>query len=172
MFLRLLVVFFQKTGAEGVDDDTPPNMKLFDATTVNSGADVASMAKRHAAAATSNSGSNVYVSFDGLVELIRGEHTPGAWAQNQPASTVTAAAPPKLTSEVSKWPKMDLATFCDDFNLPHEVQEKLCKLGVQGPHALRFIKDDDLRGEGQFMIGEVGTLHDAEERWVNHCSFQ
>ena len=98
MFLRLLVVFFQETGAEGVDNDTPPNMKLFDATTVNSVADVASMAKQHAAAATSNSGSNVYVSFDGLVELIRGEHTPGARAQNQPASTVTAAGLAKSPS--------------------------------------------------------------------------
>ena len=44
-------------------------MKLFDATTPNSNADIVAMAKHHAAT-TDSSGSNVYVSSDGLAEIL------------------------------------------------------------------------------------------------------
>jgi len=71
----------------------------------------------------------------------------------------------------TKWPKMDLATFCEQFELPGGFHDKLLALGVQGPHVLRFIKDEDLRAEGHLLLGELGTLCDAEECWKNHCTW-
>ena len=79
--------------------------------------------------------------------------------------------PAKEPIDVSKWPKMDLATFCECFELPDNLHDKLHRLGVQGPHVLRFIKDEDLRAEGTLLLGELGTLHDAEECWKNLCTW-
>jgi hypothetical protein len=122
------------------------------------------MAKRRAAATTASSGSNVYVSFDGLAELLRG---PSAVTPHSPHRPALAPA----AINVSKWPKMDLATFCNRFELPDSLHNKLLCLGVQGPHVLRFLKDEDLRVEGHLLLGELGTLRDAEERWKNFCTW-
>ena len=54
----------------------------------------------------------------------------------------------KTPIDVTKWPKMDLDEFCERYDLPVTLKEKLLVLGVQGPHVLGWIKDDDLRGEG------------------------
>jgi hypothetical protein len=77
----------------------------------------------------------------------------------------------KPAIDATKWPKTDLAAFCDQFDIPDALQEKLIKLGVQGPHALSWIKDDDLREEGALLLGELGTLRDAERRWMNYCTW-
>lgn len=48
-------------------------MKLFDSTGTNASVDIATMAKRRApATGSANTGSNVYVKFEGLAELLRG----------------------------------------------------------------------------------------------------
>jgi len=141
---------------------------MFDATTPNSNADIAVMAKRRAAATTASSGSNVYVNFDGLAELLRG---PSA-ATPRLLAPATATAAEKRPNDVSKWPKMDLATFSEQFKLPACLHDKLLALGVQGPHVLRFLKDEDLRAEGKLLLGELGTLCDAEERWKNFCTWE
>jgi len=124
------------------------------------------MAKRRAAT-TASQGSNVYVSFDGLAELLRGPTVATSREPVAPAVPVPARQP----IDVSKWPKMDLATFCERFDIPGSLRDKLLGLGVQGPHVLRFIKDEDLRGEGNLLLGELGTLRDAEERWKNYCTW-
>lgn len=129
------------------------------------------MAKRRAAAGMTSSGSNIYVSFEGLAELFRGLAMPLPTAVPPIAALPAALAPNKPANDVTKWPKMDLATFCDQFNVPDTLQDKLSKLGVQGPHALSWIKDNDLRGEGALLLGELGTLRDAEQRWKNHCTW-
>jgi hypothetical protein len=103
------------------------------------------MAKRRVAATTAaaptTAGSNVYMSFDGLAELLRGS-VPLA----PPLAAPLAAAPPprNLVNDITKWPKMDLATFCDQFEVPSQLQDKLVGLFIQGPHALCWIKDEDL----------------------------
>jgi hypothetical protein len=66
---------------------------------------------------------------------------------------------------------MDLTAFCEWFDIPGGLHNKLVGLGVQGPHVLHFIKDEDLHGEGNLLLGELGTLHDAEERWKNYCTW-
>jgi hypothetical protein len=148
-------------------------MKIFDSTATNSGADIATMARRRAAAATgatpATAGSNVYVSFDGLAELLRGSQplVPSTTAPRLPV----AAPSPKKPIDVTKWPKMDLATFCDQFDIPNQLQNKLVNLCIQGPHALCWIKDQDLREEGGLALGELGTLRDAEQRWKNFCTW-
>jgi hypothetical protein len=130
------------------------------------------MAKRRATAAgTASSGSNVYVSFDGLAELFRGSAVQLPMAVPPTAAPIMTVEPKKQVNDVTKWPKMVLATFCDQFDIPDSLQEKLVKLGVQGPHALSWIKDDDFRGEGALLLGELGTLRDAERRWMNYCTW-
>jgi len=143
-------------------------MKLFDSISANASADIATMAKRRATAgtATSGSGGNVYVSFDGFADLLRGPN----FRQEAPAisTAITAVNKP---NDVTKWPKMDLRTFCEQFDIPEILEAKLQRLAIQGPHVLSWIKDDDLRGEGQLLLGELGTLRDAEQRWRNYCTW-
>ncbi|KAF8969700.1 hypothetical protein BDZ97DRAFT_214156, partial [Flammula alnicola] len=69
-----------------------------------------------------------------------------------PLAPPVAAEPKKPTIDITKWPKMDLATFCHQFEVPDMLQDKLAKLGVQGPHVLRWMKDEDLRGEGGLLL--------------------
>jgi hypothetical protein len=126
------------------------------------------MAKRRAATSAASQGSNVYVSFDGLAELLRG---PSVAAPHPPMLAPVVPRPEKLPIDISKWPKMDLVTFCERFDIPGSLRNKLFDLGVQGPHVLRFIKDEDLRAEGHLLLGELGTLRDAEERWKNYCTW-
>jgi hypothetical protein len=147
-------------------------MKIFDSMATNAGADIATMAKRRAAATTAAAptaaGSNVYVSFDGLAELLRGS-VPLAPLM---AAPLAAAPPPRNpVNDITKWPKMDLVTFCDQFEVPNQLRDKLVSLCIQGPHALCWIKDEDLRREGNLALGELGTLRDAEQRWKNFCSW-
>lgn len=74
-----------------------------------------------------------------------------------------AAAPaPKKPQHVAR---ISLEVFCTRYDISDSLQEKLFRMGVQGPHGLRFLKDDDLRMEGQLLLGELGELRDAEERW-------
>ena len=96
---------------------------MFDSTVTNAGMDIATMAKHRAAtaAASTMAGSNVYMSFDGLAELLRGS-VPLA----PPLAAPLAAAPPPRNPEndITKWPKMDLTTFCDQFEVPNQLQDK------------------------------------------------
>ena len=117
------------------------------------------------ASAASGSGGNVYVSFDGLANLLRGP----AIRQETPSIPTTATT--TKTIDVTKWPKMDLQTFCQQFEIPEILETKLLMLAIQGPHVLSWIKDEELRGEGQLALGELGTLRDAEQRWRNYCTW-
>ena len=90
----------------------------------NAGMDIATMAKHQAAttaAASTTAGSNIYVSFDGLAKLLHGS-VPLA----PPLAAPLAAAPPPRNPEndITKWLKMDLATFCDQFEVPNQLQDK------------------------------------------------
>ena len=63
------------------------------------------MAKCWAAAVGTSSGSNVYVSFDGLAELLQGPLTVNTVNREL---TQDAPAPAKALIDVMKWPEMDL----------------------------------------------------------------
>jgi len=147
-------------------------MKIFDSMATNAGMDIVTMAKRRAAATTAAAptmaGSNIYMSFDGLAELLCGS-VPLAPLM---ATPLAAAPPPKNpVNDITKWPKMDLVTFCDQFEVPNQLQDKLVGLCIQGPYALCWIKDEDLHREGNLALGELGTLRDAKQRWKNFCSW-
>ena len=55
--------------------------------------------------------------------------------------------------------------FCKHFDIPEILETKLQQLAIQGPHVLSWIKDDDLHGEGQLLLGELDTVHNAEQQW-------
>ena len=55
--------------------------------------------------------------------------------------------------------------FCYHYDISQNLRTKLISLGVQGPHGLCFLVDADLCGEGKLLLGELGELRDAEERW-------
>ena len=136
----------------------PPPTKLFDPTAANSSADLTTMARHQAAATTAGSAPNNSISFDSLAELLHGptNKTPG------PAPTVPAV---HVAIDYSDIPAMSLAAFCERYMVPDQLKEKLIKLSVQGPQALCWIKDEELRGESGLLLGELGTLQDAEQRW-------
>ena len=136
----------------------PPPTKLFDLTAANSSADLTTMARCWAAATTAGSAPNISISFDSLAELLCGptNKTPG------PAPTVPAV---HVATDYSDIPAMSLVAFCECYMVPDQLKEKLIKLSVQGPQALCWIKDEELRGEGDLLLGELGTLWDAEQWW-------
>jgi hypothetical protein len=61
----------------------------------------------------------------------------------------------------------NLINFYEQNGLFPALKEKLLALGVQGPHVLCWIKDDYLCGEGRVLLGELGSLCDAEQFWKN-----
>ncbi|KAF8223278.1 hypothetical protein L208DRAFT_1317741, partial [Tricholoma matsutake] len=142
----------------------PPNMKIFDSTATNVTVDITTMAKHCAAASTVSTRSNVYVSFDSLAEILCGPLA-------QPGMHVAMPESPKRAVNSSKWPKLSLNDFCMDYEIPEPFHDKLQKLCIQGPHTLCWISDDDLHQEGGLVLGELGTLHDAEQHWKNHCTW-
>ena len=101
-------------------------MKIFDLTATNATADITTMAKRHAAASTVSTGSNVYVSFDGLAEILHGPLV-------QPGMHVAIPESLKRVVNPSKWLKMSLNDFCQEYEIPEPLHDKLQKLCVQGP---------------------------------------
>ena len=136
----------------------PPPTKLFNLTAANSSADLTRMARHRAAATTACSTPNISISFDGLTELLCGptNKTPG------PAPTMPAV---HVATDYSDIPAMSLAAFCEHYMVLDQLKEKLIKLSIQGPQALCWIKDEELQGEGGLLLGELGTLRDAEQRW-------
>ena len=136
----------------------PPLTKLFDPTAANAGSNLAMMAHHRATATTTSSTQNISITFDGLTELLHG-----------PTNKITTPAPTApatpATTDYSNIPPMTLTAFCERYSVPEQLKKKLINLSVQGPQALCWIKDEDLRGEGGLLLGELGTLQDAEQRW-------
>jgi len=60
---------------------------------------------------------------------------------------------------------MTLADFCEKFDLSVFILQKLDVLHVTGPHALRFISNQQLVEVGGMDIGELADVRDAQERW-------
>ena len=62
-------------------------------------------------------------------------------------------------------PRISLDLFCVRYDISDNLRGKLVTLGIQGPHALRFLLDGNLCGKGKLLLGEQGELWDAEECW-------
>ncbi|KAF9034592.1 hypothetical protein BJ165DRAFT_1409884 [Panaeolus papilionaceus] len=157
-------------GIDGVNDNHPLTGKLFDPTNANSNADVSAMAVRHQGASLSSNsttGSNVYVSFDGLADLLCGSVSGSGSNSGSGSHCASSLAPTAPTTNAqAKCPKMALAKFCKVYDVPDQIHEKLALISVQGPHALSFIKDEDLcPPHGDLLVGELGMLQDAELHW-------
>ena len=95
----------------------------------------------------------VYVSFDGLADLLCGPNF-----HQEPLAISTATTAANKPNAVTKWPKMDLWMFCEQFDIPKILEAGLQQLAIQGPHVLSWIKDDDLHREGQLSLGELETV--------------
>ena len=153
------LIQIQDAKEDGVGLEMPPHTKIFDSTYTGNTIDIATLAKRRAAALQPVSQNAPTVSFEGLAEVIK-QLNP-TFAQQQPAPIIVRTPPrPRLP------PKMSLAEFCIQYEISHEISIKLCKQNIVGPHLLRLIGDEALRVEGQLDLGELATLRDVQERWV------
>jgi hypothetical protein len=151
--LSCLCLIFQEGKQDGVDLETPPNSKLFDPTFVDT-TDIASLAKRRLSLSNKTPvAPQVNVNFAGLAELLQIQ---------KPTVPDTLTHPPAHVLQ----PKMTLEDFCHSYQLSVGIQIKLDKLGITGPHALRFLSKDDLRHEGELRVGEIAEIRDAEARWL------
>ena len=63
-------------------------------------------------------------------------------------------------------PKMTLATFCDCYELHLIIEGKLNELNITGPHALRFVSNQQLADEVGLSVGELADVRDVQERWL------
>jgi len=61
-------------------------------------------------------------------------------------------------------PEMDIAIFCQQFNLAPQTLEKLKENYYGKAQVLRFVHIDDLKEMG-FRMGEIAGLQDAVEKW-------
>jgi hypothetical protein len=152
---------------DGIDIDHPPNSKMFDPsrhrTTSSSGSsddsnDILALAKRrrNQLAQDTKSSSNITVNFSGLAELLNTR-------QNPDTTTVQSVQQPSRPAQLP--PRLSLDAFCDYYDLPRSVYEKLNSHQITGPHLLRLISNDQLRLECALSIGELAAIRDAEERW-------
>jgi hypothetical protein len=142
---------FQESKQDGVDYETPPNAKMFDPTFSNN-TDIVSLAKRRLTLDNKQSAPQINVSFAGLAEVLQ---------LQKPSIPITPSSPVERFR-----PKMTLEKFCRLYQLSSAIKSKLEKLGVTGPHALRFLSKDELRNDGDLLAGEVAEVRDAEARWM------
>ncbi|KAG1872131.1 hypothetical protein C8R48DRAFT_595708, partial [Suillus tomentosus] len=151
---------------DGVDIDHPPNSKMFDpparrGSSSSEDNDILALAKRRRNQITQDSkpSSNITVNFSGLAELLStARQTPAP--QPNVSSTVQQPSQPAQVP-----PRLSLQAFCDFYDLPLSVYDKLNSHQIMGPHLLRLISDDQLRTECVLSIGELAAVRDAEERW-------
>lgn len=61
---------------------------------------------------------------------------------------------------------MMLDIFCERFSLTVAVLQKLNIMKITGPHALRFVTNQQLVELGGMEIGEIGDVRDAQEHWT------
>jgi hypothetical protein len=59
---------------------------------------------------------------------------------------------------------MDIAVFCQQFDLAPQTLEKLKENYYGKAQVLRFVCIDDLKEMG-FRMGEIAGLQDAVEKW-------
>ena len=60
---------------------------------------------------------------------------------------------------------LSLGAFCDYYDFPPSVYDKLSGRQIMGPHLLHLISDDQLRTECVLSIGELAATQDVEEHW-------
>ncbi|KAG2032962.1 hypothetical protein BDR03DRAFT_872939, partial [Suillus americanus] len=102
------------------------------------------------------SSSNITVNFSGLAELLNAR-------QNPDTTTIQSVQQPPRPAQLP--PHLSLEAFCDYYDLPHSVYDKLDGHQISGPHLLRLISNDQLRTECALSIGELAAIQDAEEHW-------
>lgn len=150
---------------EGVDMESPPNVKIFDVTYSGNLMDTNLLAKRRVALQAHGQNSPT-VNFEGLANVIK-QLNPAYGRENAPPAPAPLAAVPLHRRPP---PKMSIATFCSQFDLSPEIQAKLLGIAIAGPHLLRLVDDGALRGEAGLSLGELAGIRDAEERWMNEVS--
>ncbi|KAK7015190.1 hypothetical protein VNI00_019159 [Paramarasmius palmivorus] len=86
-----------------------------------------------------------------------------------PKSTVHIANPDRTSlTRLKSPPKLALADFCQKYEVPRNLQEKLEELQIEGAHGLRFISDTIFLSS-KLSVGELALLRDAQERWMEEC---
>ncbi|KAK7036566.1 hypothetical protein VNI00_011499 [Paramarasmius palmivorus] len=84
-------------------------------------------------------------------------------------STVHIANPDRTSlTRLKSPPKLVLADFCQKYEVPRNLQEKLEELQIEGAHGLRFISDTIFLSS-KLSVGELALLRDAQERWMEEC---
>ncbi|KAG1725113.1 hypothetical protein EDB19DRAFT_1915228 [Suillus lakei] len=152
---------------DGIDIDHPPNSKMFDPsrrqTTSTAGSsddsnDVLALAKqqRNQLTQDTKSSSNITVNFSGLAELLNAR-------QNPDTTTIQSVQQPPQPAQLP--PRLSLEAFCDYYDLPHSVYDKLDGHQIMGPHLLHLISNDQLHTECALSIGELAAIQDAKARW-------
>ena len=160
-------LYSQEGKIEGVDQETPPNTKIFDPTNRQHTDDVSALAQRHLAASRENLPQLITVNFPGFAELFVHAKTPAIAPVAPPALPAPGApaAPNVACRRRTLLPPTSLTLFCANYHLSDQIKTKLDAIQIAGPHVLGLISDADLRGEGALSIGELASVRDAQFRW-------
>ena len=159
----------QEGKIEGVNQETPPNTKIFDPTNRQHTDDVSTLAKRRLAASRENPSQPITVNFPGFAELFAHAKAPPT-AFPAPSMPGAASVPNVAPRRRTLLPPTDLAPFCAKYHLSAQIKTKLDAIQIAGPHVLRLISDTDLRGEGALSIGELASVRDAQFRWQDELT--
>ncbi|KAF8958724.1 hypothetical protein BDZ97DRAFT_1915991 [Flammula alnicola] len=162
MHLRTWAAAIVDGKIEGVDQENPPNAKMFDPTNKHNIDDVALLAKRRLAQNRDAVAPAITVNFPGFADVFRAPNAPPLAPVN-PATAAPANSPRHRVPP----PPMKLDSFCHRYELSEEIRGKLDAIQIAGPHVLRLISDTDLRGEGRLSIGELASVRDAQLRWTH-----
>ena len=143
-----------------MDNENPPNSKLFDPTNKQNTDDVALLARRRLNQAREATVPNITVNIPGLGDLFR-QQLPPPPVEPLAAQNLNLPAPARHLP-----PRTKLDDFCTRYDLLESVKDKLMAIQITGPHILHLVSDVDLRGDGKLSVGELASLRDAELRWM------
>ena len=151
----------QKGKIEGVDQEMPPNTKIFDATNRQHTDNISVLARHRLAASRENLPQPITVNIPGFAELFAHVKTPAIAPVAAPG---VAAAPNVAHRQCTLFPPTELILFCTNYRLSDQIKKKLNAMQIAGPHIICLISDADLQGEGALSIGELASVQDVQLR--------
>ena len=157
----------QMKGEDFATIQKPPNHKLFDMNNKNISPVLQRRMANRAQSKAAPPAPVFHISLgNDFANILRPPPTAAAAQAIATGPSLHAENPSSLLLHPSRLPvpEMDIAVFCQQFDLAPQTLEKLKENYYGKAQVLRFVRIDDLKEMG-FRMGEIAGLQDAVEKW-------
>lgn len=160
--------YFIQEGDDATEDD-PPNAPEFQASAskaVDRRRREASGSQSEDQSSSSNSSSiDRHLGTVARLLLLSAAKSATPEPAPSPASAASSSRTPMTSTAQNRPPCLSLDEFCSNYQLSSDIKAKLHAQKITGPHALRFVNDEQLLGPFGLAIGELADVRDAFECW-------